>query len=720
MFLGEKQFLTSFCFVLSACASGAGAKELLFVLSCVAVSNIICVIHKKTGKPISLWQASLYAGVTGLLNCYFSFSTFSGLYLGVINSCLNVLFMLCAINIFKVLRNRKFNLNLNVDETICGCLVLCLCFCALQNLNFFGFDFVKLFGLLLILLTLNVLKGASSVVAGVIAGLGAFLCAGDFAYITLLAVVSVFCYAFKNQSRILVVLAMVTIDVALSFMVGIFGEVGVLSLAVDAICGAIYLLIPKSVLEKLKLSIFMNEKSVALKNLLNNNKQQLGKRLRYTSEVFYEMDRNFRKLVKGSVDAKSAKTMLCQEVVRANCGECPERTRCLKGFGGEHKKVFENLISAGFEKGKVTLVDLPSFLTSRCHKLNQVVGSVNSALKEYKNFTTVMSNLDSSKLLVAEQLKGISKVLDDLASATTDQVNLDHKLEKQIQENLTYSDIVPLDLVCFEKDEKTNVVSMALRTVDFDNKKILQVLNNLLPSKMTLGEVVPSADANVIYITYKTAPAYDFTVGIAQQTKGGEEKCGDTHSFVKLDNGKFIFALCDGMGSGEKAKTKSEMSIDLIENFYKAGFDEDTILNSVNALLNLQQDGVFSALDLSVVDLKNGETDFIKQGACVGFVKNKETVNKVLSSSLPLGVLSNIKPSITKTVLSTDDIVVMVSDGVVDAFGEEELSTFIGSLPQGNPQDIADTILEKAKALQNNYPKDDMTVVAGKLFYNCA
>ena len=181
-----------------------------------------------------------------------------------------------------------------------------------------------------------------------------------------------------------------------------------------------------------------------------------------------------------------------------------------------------------------------------------------------------------------------------------------------------------------------------------------------------------------------------------------------------------MLAICDGMGSGEQAHRKSETSINIIENFYKAGYDDQTILSSVNNLLNLGGDNIFSALDVSVVDLKNGEADFIKQGATVGFIKGTEGVSKIESNSLPLGVLEEVSPKVTKTVLGAEDYVVMLSDGVVDSLGEDGVVEFLRTTNAKGAQEMADNLLQCAKKAQKNYPQDDMTVLIGKLFYTYA
>ena len=483
---------------------------------------------------------------------------------------------------------------------------------------------------------------------------------------------------------------------------------------------AIFVFIPKNMINKIKFNLYVDKSTNSLKTILNQNKLQTSKKLLYTAEIFYEMDKSFRKLVKGTISEKDAKTMLCGELIRTNCESCPNKARCLKGYNNDLRKIFDNLINAGFEKGKITLVDLPQYLTLRCVKLNQLVNSINSLLNDYKSYAKLNLDIDSSKLLVAEQLKGVSHILNELSKETNQVVSQDEKQQILIKENLIYQDIVPSEVICFEKDEKTSIVSLLIRTIDYDNEKILNVINSITNSKMMLDEILPSNDQNMTYVSYKTAPTYDMAIGLAHMTKGGSEKSGDTHSFSRLSSGKFMLALCDGMGSGSKANEKSETSINLIENFYKAGYDDETILSSVNKLLNLTSENVFSALDVSVIDLKNGEADFIKQGATVGFVKTGDKVSKIESSGLPIGILDDVSPKVTKTILSPDDQLIMLSDGVVDAFGEDNLQEFLKYVRIKSPQELADTILNKAKEVQKNYPHDDMTVLVGKLYYNCA
>lgn len=513
------------------------------------------------------------------------------------------------------------------------------------------------------------------------------------------------------------VISLLTIDISLNLYMSLFGEFSLVTVIPSVLACALFLCVPKSLLKTAKNSLFLDTSNNTLKNILNQNKLQTSKKLLYASEVFYEMDKSFRKFVKGTVSEKDAKNLLCGELIRENCENCSERNRCLKGFNSELKKIFENLINAGFEKGKITLVDLPQYLTTRCVKLNNIISSINRLLDEYKRYAKVSLDLDSSKLLIAEQLKGISNVLVELSKQTKEVVNLDVKFERIIKETLVYNDIVPSEVVCFDKDEKTNIVSMIIRNVDYDCAKIEKILSSIFKHKMVLDESLPSENSGLTYVSFKTSPVYDMALGLAKEKKGGSDESGDTYAITKLNSGKILLALCDAMGSGQTASERSETSINLIENFYRVGFDNETILSSVNKLLNLNSGNVFSAVDISVIDLKNGEVDFIKQGATVGFIKRNDEVLRIESGTLPMGILDEVKPSLTKTVLSPDDIVVMLSDGVVDSFGEEKLLEYLRLLPSTSPQTLADTVLKRAKEIEQNYAKDDMTVLCGKLYY---
>ena len=234
---------------------------------------------------------------------------------------------------------------------------------------------------------------------------------------------------------------------------------------------------------------------------------------------------------------------------------------------------------------------------------------------------------------------------------------------------------------------------------------------------MTPYEVYPSTQAGLSTVNLKTAPRYDCVFGVSSRNKSGSSISGDCHSVLRLDGDKFMFALCDGMGSGEEACKKSDTTIGLVENFYKAGFDNETILSSVNKLLNLEKDDIFSTVDICVIDLRSGLADFIKMGAPSTFVRSPEQCKIVEGGALPIGVLQNINVLTKKVALGEKDLIVLCSDGVSDSFGNDgEMKDYLLGIDCANPQEFADRVLEKALANNNGYAVDDMTCLVIKVF----
>ena len=233
---------------------------------------------------------------------------------------------------------------------------------------------------------------------------------------------------------------------------------------------------------------------------------------------------------------------------------------------------------------------------------------------------------------------------------------------------------------------------------------------------MSIVGVETSKRAGWNVVSLATAPKYAIAFGSASMKKDGSSASGDAYSIIKLAHDKFLLALCDGMGSGEKAQKTASIAISLVENFYKAGFENEIILSSVNKLLSLNSTDNFTALDISVLDMQSGTIDFIKMGAPESFIKHLGTTTKICGEALPLGIVQDAQPVVIKEVISNADFVFMFTDGITESFETtEKLQDFINNLSSLNPQTLADEVIKKAHALSGG-ARDDMTVLVAKIF----
>ena len=152
----------------------------------------------------------------------------------------------------------------------------------------------------------------------------------------------------------------------------------------------------------------------------------------------------------------------------------------------------------------------------------------------------------------------------------------------------------------------------------------------------------------------------------------------------------------------------------------ETGFSARAALKLVNTVLLLSGGEERPAtLDLCLVDLYSGVLEAMKLGAPASFVIGQESVEALESETVPAGVLNPVEPVLLSRKLWDGDLVVMVSDGILDAMpgGEKEgaFRDFLGGLPKAGPQETAEMILAFALSFEGE-PRDDMTVLVGGMY----
>ena len=136
--------------------------------------------------------------------------------------------------------------------------------------------------------------------------------------------------------------------------------------------------------------------------------------------------------------------------------------------------------------------------------------------------------------------------------------------------------------------------------------------------------------------------------------------------------------------------------------------------------MKFEEDEKFSTLDFNMIDLYSGEITFIKVGAVASFIKRGKKVKPIISNMPPLGLVDSVDVEEVKSNVTTGDIIVTISDGILDV-NEESLGRYnwIESYLEDcskDPKKLAEDILDRAKGLSGGRAKDDMTVVVSKVY----
>ncbi len=214
---------------------------------------------------------------------------------------------------------------------------------------------------------------------------------------------------------------------------------------------------------------------------------------------------------------------------------------------------------------------------------------------------------------------------------------------------------------------------------------------------------------------------YKLIIGVAEATKNKSEVSGDSNIRTKLHDGKYMLAISDGMGTGQKAKKSSSTVIQMLKRLLTTGFDNDISIGLINSAVNLNSnEETYATIDISIVDLSNGNIEFVKNGACPTFIKSEKKVEVIKAVSFPAGVFDKIDLVVYDKDLKENDIIVMCSDGILESNTEYKnkelwLKELLENIQTEEVQKISEIILQEAIDNGFGIAKDDMTVIVAKL-----
>lgn len=318
------------------------------------------------------------------------------------------------------------------------------------------------------------------------------------------------------------------------------------------------------------------------------------------------------------------------------------------------------------------------------------------------------------------QLASFAKMIQYTTRELDAGIFRDDHLEKRLKTQLKKSGIRMLSSVFYMTPQGKYEIHLTVKTSKgrlASTKEIAALVGkcvgrDLLPEQ---GER-PVIGEDYCTVAFVESARYHTLQGVAKIGKGCEKISGDTFLMADLPGGKKGIALSDGMGSGEEAFRESAMVVEMLEELLEAGFPVDTAVQMMNTALVIGREEIrFSTLDISLFDLYNGTCEFVKAGAAATYIKRQDTVEKISSSTLPIGVLQEIEIESQVRELHSGDYVIMLTDGVLDALPVNEqdtlLTTFIQDSRIVNPKELAHHILGQVLEWSGEVPVDDMTIL---------
>lgn len=572
----------------------------------------------------------------------------------------------------------------------------------------------KSIAVLLILLCSFAYKKGLSIIVSAILGLSLSIFYVNVSFTSIYLILGLVAVSIMPISRYLAGIGLILSDFVIELVFGIYGGYTLTEFITTLSGILVFFFIPTYFLKNLKEKLYVFREKQLSRVAINRNRLMLSNKLYALSGIFTEMNDAFLNFKKRSLDPEKAKELIVKQIKTSSCKDCVNFNRCTvvktSNFSGLSK-----LVELGFAKGKLSLIDIPRELSEVCVHPNNLLYGLNKLLSDYRGYILENQNVDVGRTLVARQAQGVSEILRDLALESGQTLKYQSRLERILSDALFKNGFTVSEMLIYGEEEHT-VVSVILTMEQFSEEKLTRVISKTLSCDFQLTDK-STISPDKCYLSFKKACEYDAVFGVAQAKKDGSKVSGDTHSVTRLFGDKFLVALSDGMGSGEDANKLSSISLSLIESFYKAGMNTNLILDTVNKLMSINTEDDFTAIDVSVIDLKKCTADFIKYGSPYGFIVGNNGIRIVESNSLPLGILEELKPSVCTTNLDNGDIVLLISDGIADAFSSiNDLIEYLRSLTALNPQTLANDVLKKALEHAKGVKNDDMTALAVRIF----
>ena len=373
-------------------------------------------------------------------------------------------------------------------------------------------------------------------------------------------------------------------------------------------------------------------------------------------------------------------------------------------------------------------------------EIEKMVKAINSSYRISKLNFIWKKKIIENKEAMGTQLDGISKTISDIAEGINkdlDQENVMTEKEK-IKKLLEQKNIIAEDInIKKQKNNKLEVTLYVKPCNEYEDNnsleveecladKIRPILSKFFKQELDiqLVDCTIQNDKEICYFKYTSKNKYSLQIGLAKTTKNGSPVSGDTSLKMKLQDGKQLIAISDGMGSGPNARKSSRIATQMLKRLLGSGFNKETSLDIINSNMCLNsEDDSYATLDIAIFDLFEGNVEFIKSGASPTYIKNRKHVDIIKNLTLPAGILNDIDLKISDRDLEENEILVMCSDGIIESNTEYEnkdlwLKYLLEEMDTQNPQKIADIIL--AESIDNNFgiPKDDMTVIVCKLVKN--
>lgn len=487
-------------------------------------------------------------------------------------------------------------------------------------------------------------------------------------------------------------------------------------LAITAFLGLVKALMP-IIIRNVRLEGFFGARHPENEKRLQNS--YLHKQLSVFADAIKNVAGNMMDGLKYSAEPDDVDiSTLFNDISMKMCEKCDSCARCWEtDFDSSYKSACE-ILEYARSNGSVTADKVPEEFRERCSCVSDYINEVNDNFNYLRNESMWHSRAAEIKNAAARQLVEVAGQMMEIADCCD---TGRYQAEQQKLLRRLMDDQIKARSISVSEDggDRLRIAFYAksLNGRSIGAKKLLKHFESVFGKRFAIdggARKIIGSD----YAEYTFCEDLNFRVltGAARAPRNEAETSGDNFSFYEMKNGNLMMLLADGMGTGEKAAGESKIVVEMMEELLEAGFGEISAMKIVNSTMMMRNDNfIFSTFDMGVINLFSGVLEIFKAGAAATFIKRRDRVEVIRSTSLPIGMINENAFDISRKKLYHGDYVIMLSDGVIDCIDSENKEEFLYDIilriNTKKPEEMAEDIIKEIRAQESFKPIDDMTVM---------
>ena len=387
---------------------------------------------------------------------------------------------------------------------------------------------------------------------------------------------------------------------------------------------------------------------------------------------------------------------------RRVCVGCEGRVLCQRDEG-EFDKAVLHLLSA-YDRGEPVRPLTP--MDSHCKFFREIMASAYQSYNQAFVHEAGLRRAAEQYAYMNRQLGGVSALLSLLATRLREDRWGDEQVEGELLTYLVRRGFVPLSVDAFYSNRRLCLSIRLSPRGQVDGTALAAAVGKKLHRTMRLIGTQREEDGAV----FEMEALKGLTARMARISLPEDEEsvCGDETGELRMPSGKVVYAVSDGMGSGEEANRESRAAIDLLFDQFRLGVERELIYENVNRLLMARGEReVYATLDAASIDLVTGEAEMVKFGAPPTCLVRGGNVRTLSGEALPCGIVDEARPCVHRIRLRQRDRLVFCTDGVYDLLGKD-LEAELKKAPARPLERLAEDLMEVAR---QKGQRDDMTVM---------